>query len=529
MTDSKRALIWAAVSSKRQAEDDKISLEYQEARARDWCAANGYSVVEVLRVEGHSRSDPNLIRMLKSYEDKGVTAYARLQALWDSRGFDVLVGYSSDRLGRSGALIHWVIETTIHEDMRLYLTDDGGWVDKDNYRMRALFGTAAATMPMDSFKDKTIASKEKLAAQGLPTGPASSSHTPVRDPISGKVTHMVVNQEMLPIYRAAAQLIIEGLPWSRVGVEMAARWGYRRPNGLIYTSGDLYHMIYRGVVFGHTILHYAKTPGGNRVRGRWIFDEDEEAPEGVTIYHNTVPPLFEGEFMEQLKAELRRRIGMAGKASPRTTRRFSRLCVCDACGRLMSGLNHGYQGRYISYRCSSVTSGVSVNGVCSQRGLVSEAKIQAFIHQILTRYLSIDGPVGEVLSSVSEVERLTQEIARATQKINRAIDEQLLADEALQPRYRAAVAELHQQIQTLEAQRNEAIQQGATAQRASQAQAETGGFIQQQGGLEKFWQLPVAVINQWLHRFFGDYKVALRDKQVVGLKVRKLGRRNFFA
>src|SRR5690349_8299170 len=110
MADIKRAVIWVAVSSAKQAEEDKISLGYQEQEARAWCADKGYEVLEVLAVRGHSRSDPNIVRMLEEYDAKGVTAYARLQTLWETKGFDALVAYSSDRFGRSSTLINWVIE-----------------------------------------------------------------------------------------------------------------------------------------------------------------------------------------------------------------------------------------------------------------------------------------------------------------------------------------------------------------------------------------------------------------------------------
>ncbi|MBK8035345.1 MAG: hypothetical protein IPK17_38735 [Chloroflexi bacterium] len=50
---TKRALIWAAVSTKAQAdEDDKFSLPIQEDDARTLAERSGWRVVDVLRVPG---------------------------------------------------------------------------------------------------------------------------------------------------------------------------------------------------------------------------------------------------------------------------------------------------------------------------------------------------------------------------------------------------------------------------------------------------------------------------------------------
>ena len=49
---TKNAIIWCAVSSQAQTAEDKISLPEQERAARDWCEANGYTVIDVLKVEG---------------------------------------------------------------------------------------------------------------------------------------------------------------------------------------------------------------------------------------------------------------------------------------------------------------------------------------------------------------------------------------------------------------------------------------------------------------------------------------------
>lgn len=520
---NKRAVVWVAVSSERQAKDDKVSLAYQEERAREWCAANGYDVTEVLKVEGHSRSDPNLIRLLELYEKKGVTAYARLQALWAAKAFDVLVAYSSDRLGRSGALIHWVIETTYYEGMQVCLTDGGGLLDPNNYRMQALLGTAQATMPMDSFRDKTRQTKLKLAAAGLSTGRWPLSHMPVRDPISGKPVAVIVNEATRPLYEAIATLLLEGLPWNKMGEALSQRYGHLTGADTFYEGKNIRRMFLIPWVFGNSVVRHNRGPE-NWMNGRWIFDADVAPPPDVVVYYDVVPPVFAGERLEQIKAELRRRFEIKGRGSTRDADRFSRLCLCDECGYLMSVMTKVVDGvrRRNGYVCGHSGLGMPPDRRCSNSRHIHKRVIQAFVEAQLNRYLRAaeDAPVEVIPPPVSAAALLTQQIERVTAQLNRAIDLQLDTDDpTLSARYRDRVKELNQEIQRLQAQHKAAQDIEVVQRRVVEAQAQTVGFIHEIG-LERFWQLPDPQINQWLLRFFGDLRIAIRDKEVVGLKRR---------
>ena len=50
-----RCIIWCAVSSRAQNEPDKISLPQQESDSRALAEGNGWEIIDVLRVPGHSR------------------------------------------------------------------------------------------------------------------------------------------------------------------------------------------------------------------------------------------------------------------------------------------------------------------------------------------------------------------------------------------------------------------------------------------------------------------------------------------
>lgn len=522
MDTRRRAVLWVAVSSERQAKDDKISLAYQEEVERAWCAKNGYDVLEVLRVEGHSRSDPNLIRLLELYKKKGVLAYERLQELWAANGFDVLVAYSSDRLGRSGTLIHWVIETTFYEGMQICLTEGGGLMDASNYRMQTLLGTAQATMPMDAFKDKTKQTKLKLAAAGLSTGRWPMSHLPVRDPISGKTLEVIVNEENRPLYEAIADLLLEGVPWNKMG-ERLQRDGHLTGADTYYHGKNIRRMFLIPWVFGNSVVRHNRGPE-NWMNGRWIFDSDVAPPPDVVVYYDVVPSVFEGERLEQIKAELRRRFDIKGRGSSRDAHRFSRLCLCEDCGYLMSVRTKVVDGvrRRNGYQCGHSTAGMPPDKRCPNRLHIHVKVIQAFVEAQLDRYLRVtDGkPVAIVAPPVSALATLTQELEKVTGRLNRAIDLQVSeADPSLAARYRDKVAALNQEVQRLEAARTLAQDKEAAQQRVVEAQTNTIAFIREVG-VERFWQLPDPTINQWLLRFFGDLRISIRGKEIVSLKRR---------
>ena len=528
---NKRAVIWVAVSSQRQAEDERISLPFQESEARAWCAKNGYDVTEVLKVEGHSRSDPNIVRLLNLYEKKGVTAYARLQELWASKGFDVLVAYSSDRLGRSSALINFVIETTYYEGMQVCLTNGGGLMERNNFRMPTMLGAAQATMPMDAFKEKTREAKAKLAAQGLITGNWPMSHRPVRDPDTGKTIAIVVNEESRPLLEAIATLLIEGRSWASMSADLAERWGFLNANGQMHEGTNIRRFILNAWVFGHNMtgqqVHLKSLP-----RGRWIFDRDYPPPNGIQMFYDVIPPVFEGERMEQLKAELRRRFEIRGRSSTLEAHRFARLCVCDECGHLLSVHTNSRLSKPMKrtgYICPTSRLSVPPDRRCPQRRYTSVKVIQAFVEDQLKRYLAMTpaAPVAFVpaLPPTSDTDRLSQEIGRLNARMERLMNEMSLdIPDTLRARYRKQIAELNEEIIQKESSLETARTREATLLRMESDRNQTIEHIRDIG-LDEFWQLPDPKINQWLLRFFGDYKIAIRDKAIIALRKVTRGKR----
>lgn len=109
---TRRAVVWAAVSSRPQAERDSIDQQLVDGGAL--AAAQGWQVVATLVVPGESRDYIDLADALAGLDERlrpgEENAYRRLLDLLAGRAFDVLVCRARDRLGRTDALIAGVEE-----------------------------------------------------------------------------------------------------------------------------------------------------------------------------------------------------------------------------------------------------------------------------------------------------------------------------------------------------------------------------------------------------------------------------------
>jgi DNA invertase Pin-like site-specific DNA recombinase len=99
-----RVAVWAAVSSKRQAEDEKMSLPEQERLGRECAARLDAEVVRVYRIPGHTRDI-----VFWSDAERSMEAYRQLREDAAAGAIDLLWAYDVDRLGRDPALAQQVI------------------------------------------------------------------------------------------------------------------------------------------------------------------------------------------------------------------------------------------------------------------------------------------------------------------------------------------------------------------------------------------------------------------------------------
>lgn len=521
----KRAIIWKAVSSRVQAQDDKISLSFQEEQARVWCEANDYEVVAVLEVPGHSRSEADIVGLFEEYAKQGMFAYHELRQAWTDRSFDVLVAYSFDRLGRSNTLLSWVVENIIRKGMEIYLLEDGGYITEEDFRFKMAMGGIAITSPMDTLRKKTKQAKTEMVKKGLPTGSKLPlSHKLIRDTESGKTLRLVIDETYRPLYHAIAQLLIDRVPWHNLGIELE-KLGFLTPQGKRYSTGRLYYMIYNPRTWGHNAEGYSNSAGdtSRRWSGRWIFDEYDSdgnpvpVPDDVFIARNVIPPMYEGELAEQLKAELRRRMKIRGNRGPNTTWKFSGLFICGSCGYSMTVVSkHGIRRGMRCYRAFYKDPEQRCQG--GNRLPIKAVALQEFVHEQLEHMLNntdiafFDHNTPHI---VSELEMVQDNIHKTENQIDRLIAEQSDAPDSIQSRYRRQIANLAERLEQLQEQESKLAQATNRKQHIEVSRRQTLEEIRDMT-LEKFWDLPDAQINQHLHRLLGELRFVVVDRQVAG-------------
>jgi len=113
-----RCAIWAAVSSKSQAADDKISIPNQLARGNEIATANNWQVTIQLVVDGYSRSITRVDRAIDNVGGyqivNGVQSpckpYGVLCDLIENKSIDILIFFDMDRLGRSSVLAQTILQ-----------------------------------------------------------------------------------------------------------------------------------------------------------------------------------------------------------------------------------------------------------------------------------------------------------------------------------------------------------------------------------------------------------------------------------
>ena len=99
-----RAILWLAVSTVAQADDEKNSIPSQERQAREYITRENWTIVDVLKVPGHSRRYVDIHECNRDMKERGIFAFDRLLQHWRDQDFDVLVVRDGSRFARTQAL-----------------------------------------------------------------------------------------------------------------------------------------------------------------------------------------------------------------------------------------------------------------------------------------------------------------------------------------------------------------------------------------------------------------------------------------
>ena len=526
-----RSIIWCAVSSRAQNEPDKISLPQQEADGRALAKNHEWRVIDIMRVPGHSRRYIDFHKLSADAAQQGIDAFQRLERHWDTQDFDVMIVLDGNRFARTQALHAYVVERTIHIGARIYSLMDG-WVDKQNHRMWIAMNGYKSAGEIDRFVQARDRAMTARAERGLPiSSRIPMSHKVVRDPDTGKAVCLEVNEEKRRLWTDLAELVLEGIAWDSIEIELYERFGHANDKCEPYYPNQMYRLLMKPLFWGHTARHHNSATSKNGFRfGRWIWDESEPVPEGATMFRNTHDPVWTGDIADRVRQELdRRAVHIRGRSRPSYTHKLSGLAVCGECGSFMgTRVDKSYLGLY----CPA-SKGRPTLPKCGHRRVVSEHKIVARINEFLGQMLRenttdiFDGKQPETQHVQERIVLLEEEIADAEDKIRSLIRKQITAGEDIQYIYDEELDKLNIQLKMMKDAQTRLKGESLAVQTSTSNQQVTLEELAELT-LERFWRQESRTINQMLHRIMGKRRLVILDGEIIGVaEVNRVQRRRF--
>ncbi|GAB4523302.1 MAG: hypothetical protein OHK0046_36820 [Anaerolineae bacterium] len=518
-----RCIIWCAVSSRAQNEPDKISLPQQEADACALAEGNGWQVVDILRVPGHSRRYVDFHELASDAAKQGVDAFHRLQRHWEARDFDVMVVRDGDRFARTQALHAYVVERTINIKARIYSLQDG-WIDETNYRMFIAMSGYKAAGDIDRLVKARDKSMTARAERGLPTSSrVPMSHKVVRDQTTGRALRLEVNEDKRRLWNDLAEVILDGVGWFNIEDELFNRYGHVKDDGERYYPGFLYRLVMKPIFWGHMARYHASAGSQNGYKyGGWAYDESIPMPEGAIVFRNTHEPVWTGDLAERVKAEIRRRSEiMRGSTNSDHTHMFSGLGVCAECGSFWSTQVKKAKS-YRGLACPAAKSRSSALPDCSNKRIMNEKRLIALVNGYLRQMLErnstdvFNAPETEYGNIQLRIEALCREIEALQLEARNLIREQTKAGAELQSIYQEELAQINTRLKNMKVTRDTLQTRALQSEQLTTVQQITLDELAELS-LEAFWNQESRYINQILHRLMGKKRFLLLDGEIIGV------------
>jgi len=508
-----KAILWVAVSSGAQADEEKESLPEQERRLRQIAADRGWQIVDLITVPGHSRVYFNYPEFAAAAAAEGMSDPARMFEHWKRRDFDVFACVAGDRFGRSASIFNEVVERTYDAGAQVFTVRDG-LIERGSENTWAVMASYAASSEVRELKRRYQFGMNRRAAEGKPlSSRVRFSHRVIRD-ARGKAVTMVVREELRPLFNAIATVLLERVAWTTVERVLFERYGHVADNGKKFPMYAIYHLLNSPTFWGNSARH---APAD--CRGAWVFDEGAPVPEGVTIYYGTHEAVYSGEQAEAVKAELRRRFKLRGSARPDTQYPLSGLFACDECGYKLAWTNSNQRWR--GARCNTAyVYRPYTTAPCSQRQHMPERYALDYIRQFVA-LIAAGKDVQTVLASLSEPEppdetpALERQLAQLEAEGHTLIQNQLRAPQSMSSLYEAQINVLGERMEALNARLAEARQRQPSA---SEAASQHAAVVEIQALGEAFWEQPPGKISQTLQRAFAGRIFLVRDGVICGAR-----------
>ncbi len=304
-TTGQRAAIYARVSDKSQAEDDKTSISEQVADMEAYCQQKGLTITaryqEVGR--GWSKKRPEFQRMLEDAKRER---------------FDTIVCWKSDRLSRGMFPAAALMEVIEAHQIRLEAVMDA--IDMKTFGLMAAIGK----LELDNFRERSTMGKRGSAKQGrMPAGAPPYGYR------TGDDGRPEIYEPEAEVVRSIFQMYVhEGAS----GLDIIRR--LTRDDAPLRNPGSRWHKAYVSDILRREVYkgtwHYG--------RARWVVTEGGEMvyprprDEWIEI---PFPPLVDGEIWDRAQALKKQR----KQRSKRNTKAFyllQHLVTCAECNRLFA-------------------------------------------------------------------------------------------------------------------------------------------------------------------------------------------------
>lgn len=516
---TKRALIWAAVSTRPQAEEEeRFSIPKQIEDGERLCRERGWQIVDTLVVPGHSRSYRSLTELAQNARRQGIDAFDKLIEHIERRDFDVFICRDANRFARKPSLLHYIVECIIEDvGANIYSQYDDFWVDEENADMWATMQGYKVRAEVKSLVKYTREGLIKRAERGLTTTRVPWSHILIRDE-KFRPLRLEVNESKRRLFDDLAYLVVEErTPFNAIEMILYKRFGHVADDGLPYGNNAMYKFLHHPITWGIT-TYGTKRHNRSVVRGTWMLDDKEPPPEGVILNRSACPPIYTGVQAERLRSELIRRKEMVGKRRPHASYAFTGLLVCGTCGYTLN-VSGGERSKHLTMRCFSGTRKIQYQPVCDQQNLpVRWEYIHTYLDELLRKLIATQN-ISELIPESNETEKRLVQVKSEQKQLSETLDNLILlqsqAAPAAQAAYQKRINITAEQLQTVEQRVRELEAQLARSQvDLASARIALGDIALI---MDSFWDLPEAAINQYLHRLMGHRRFVTLDGKIVGI------------
>ena len=297
----KRAAIYARVSDKSQAEDDKTSISEQTGEMEAYCERKGLTITaryqEVGR--GWTKKRPEFQRMLADAR-KG--------------RFDTIVCWKSDRLSRGMYPAAALMEVVEAHQIRLEAVMDA--IDMKTFGLMAAIGK----IELDNFQERSTMGKRGTAKQGrVPTGGLPYGYR-----IGDDGRPEVVEAQAEIVRRIFHMYVHEGMGSPSIAVQLTEEGIPTQTGKLLWRQSRVHHILGNATYTGSWV--YGRFRHVSTEDGMKVYDQPKE-----TWIEIPMPQIIDDETWERAQARKKKRKSRA-KRNTKVLYLLQHLLKCGECG-----------------------------------------------------------------------------------------------------------------------------------------------------------------------------------------------------